>query len=110
MCTSATIIGNGRLLASGRVDELIDSGPGTYAVTVPDAAAAGVALSSAGFVVSASPTGVRVESEDPAAITRTLADAGIWLTGLTAERRDLESVFLELTSADTLGHDTGEVA
>ncbi len=40
-------------------------------------------------------------------MTRVLGEAGIWLTGLVAVRRDLESVFLELTAADTLGHEQG---
>ena len=34
-----------------------------------------------------------------------LAGAGIWLSELTPVRADLETVFLELTAADTLGRD-----
>ncbi|MDO9454491.1 ABC transporter ATP-binding protein [Nocardioides sp.] len=108
VCTSATIIGNGRLLASGRVDDLIGSaGASAYVVEVPDPAPAGEALAAAGLVATPAPDGLRVETDDPALVTRTLGEAGIWLTALTPQRRDLESVFLELTAADTLGHGEG---
>ncbi|WP_245155126.1 ABC transporter ATP-binding protein [Nocardioides sp. 1609] len=105
VCTSATIIGNGRLLASGRVEDLLDTGAAAYAVEVADPDAATRLLTGAGLTVAATTTGLRVESDDPAAITRTLGEAGVWLSALTPLRRDLESVFLELTAADTLGHE-----
>jgi ABC-2 type transport system ATP-binding protein len=110
VCTSATIIGNGRLLASGSVDSLLDSGPAAYAVEVPDAERAGQALGAAGLAATTTDEGLRVETDDPTRITRTLGEAGIWLSALTPLRRDLESVFLELTAGDTLGdpgHDPG---
>ncbi len=109
VCTSATIIGNGRLLASGRVDDLLDGGTtAAYAVTVPDPAAAARVLEAAGLAASFTETGLRVESADPATITRTLAGADLWLTSLTPLRRDLESVFLELTATDTLGQGSAQ--
>ena len=107
VCTSATIIGNGRLLASGRVDELVDGGPSAYAVTVADPRAATRALTTAGLVASLDADVLRVETEDPALVTRTLGEAGLWLTSLTPLRRDLESVFLELTATDSLHHGDG---
>ena len=107
VCTSATIIGNGRLLASGRVDELVDGGPSAYAVTVADPGAATRALTTAGLVASLDADVLRVETEDPALVTRTLGEAGLWLTSLTPLRRDLESVFLELTATDSLHHGDG---
>ncbi|MFA6298590.1 MAG: ABC transporter ATP-binding protein [Nocardioides sp.] len=109
VCTSATIIGNGRLLASGRVDELLQGGTAALRVAVPDVAAAKRVLEAADLVVTApaGETSLLVESDDPAQVTRTLGEAGIWLTALTPVRRDLESVFLELTEADTLGHTSG---
>ena len=110
VCTSATIIGNGRLLASGRVDDLTGGGKAAYAVRVPDVEAAARALAAAGLTATTSDTGLDVESDDPALITRSLAAAEIWLTGLTPLRRDLESVFLELTAADTLGTTTRDGA
>jgi ABC-type multidrug transport system ATPase subunit len=106
VCTSATIIGNGRLLASGRVDDLIGGGT-TYRLVVPEPSAAKGVLSDAGFVVVAADAALTVESDRPPAdITRALGAAGIWLSELTPVRADLESVFLDLTADDTLGRET----
>jgi ABC-2 type transport system ATP-binding protein len=108
VCTSATIIGNGRMLASGRVDDLLDDGAAAHDVVVPNAAAAIAVLTAVGLDAHRLGDGlVRVETADPARVTQALGEAGIWLTGLTAVRRDLESVFLELTADDTLGHEDG---
>ncbi len=63
-------------------------------------------LDAAGLAARADDDRVLVESDDPALITRTLGAADIWLTGLVSRRRDLESVFLELTADDTLGHES----
>ncbi len=94
VCDSATIIGHGRMLASGRVEELIGTST-TYRVVVADPAAGARLLESAGH-------GVRVEGPvlvvdtpgPPEAITRTLADGGVYLAELVPVRADLESVFL----------------
>ena len=102
VCSSATIIGNGRLLASGRVDDLLQ-GDAAYRVVVPDPAAALPVLTAAGFTAEAQNGSLLVESVDPAAITRTLASADVWLTGLTPVRTDLETFFLRLTDGDRLG-------
>jgi ABC-2 type transport system ATP-binding protein len=103
VCTSATIIGNGRLLASGTVDDLLGEGT-AYRVAVPDVAAATAVLTAAGLPASPDPAGgLRVETEDPAAVTRALGAADIWLTELTPLRQDLETFFLQLTAADNLG-------
>ncbi|GEP34210.1 multidrug ABC transporter ATP-binding protein [Nocardioides szechwanensis] len=112
VCTSATIIGNGRMLASGPVDELLQGGPASMRVDVPDPTAAHRVLDGAGFVVTTPADGASllVESDDPSRVTQVLGEAGIWLSALTPVRRDLESVFLELTEADTLGHTLGHEA
>jgi ABC-2 type transport system ATP-binding protein len=99
VCTSATIIGQGRLLATGRVDELVGAST-AYRVGAPDPDAAARALREAGFPVS---DGLVIETDRPADVTRALAGAGIWLTELAPVRRDLESVFLELTAGTELG-------
>ena len=105
VCTSATIIGNGRLLASGRVADLIGTGT-TYRLVVPEPDAAKGVLAEAGFAVVADGAALTVDSDrSPAEITRTLAGAGIWLSELTPVRADLETVFLELTAGDTLGRE-----
>ncbi|WP_166139245.1 ABC transporter ATP-binding protein [Nocardioides ochotonae] len=107
VCTSATIIGQGRLLASGTVEDLLGSGT-AYRVAAADPTAAARALASSGLVVSPDTAGsLRVETDDPESITRRLAEAGIWLTELTPLRPDLETFFLELTAASSLdGPDT----
>jgi ABC-2 type transport system ATP-binding protein len=107
VCTAATIIGNGRLLASGRVEDLLGGGT-SYRLLVPDAAGAATVLERAGFTVSSGSAPGRGHLDvdtgrPPEEITRTLGDAGIWLAELTPVRADLETVFLELTAADTLG-------
>jgi ABC-2 type transport system ATP-binding protein len=103
VCSSATIIGNGRMLASGLVDDLIGAGT-AYRVVTADQSAAGAVLSAAGMTVSAMDGTLRVDSDRPSAdITRALAGSGIYLSELTPIRADLETVFLELTDADTLG-------
>jgi ABC-2 type transport system ATP-binding protein len=103
VCSSATIIGNGRMLASGLVDDLVGAGT-TYRVVTSDRAAAGDVLTRAGMTVSVQDGTLRVDSDRPSAdITRALAGSGIYLSELTPIRADLETVFLELTAADTLG-------
>jgi ABC-2 type transport system ATP-binding protein len=104
VCTSATIIGNGRLLASGTVDDLLGAST-AYRVVVPDPPAARLVLAAAGLVTTTSPVdgAVVVETDEPAWITELLAAQGIWLTELTPVRADLETFFLQLTAADTLG-------
>ena len=107
VCTSATIIGSGRLLASGPVEELLQGGSAaSLRVAVPDPVAAQQVLTAAGLVVTGPVGGdLLVESDEPSRVTQVLGEAGIWLSALTPVRRDLESVFLELTEADTLGHE-----
>jgi ABC-2 type transport system ATP-binding protein len=101
VCTSATIIGNGRMLASGQVDDLVGAST-AYRVGAPDPDAARQVLTEAGFSVG---DGLLVDTDRPAEVTRALGAAGIWLTELTPVRRDLEAVFLELTAGTELGGD-----
>ncbi|TYL55686.1 ATP-binding cassette domain-containing protein [Nocardioides sp. BGMRC 2183] len=110
VCTSATIIGNGRLLASGRVEELLGATT-AFRVGVPDAEAAVTLLRRSGLSATLDDPGsgtVRVETDDPASITRALGEAGLWLSELTPLRADLESFFLDLTAGEHLGAERGE--
>ncbi|GAA2003325.1 ABC transporter ATP-binding protein [Nocardioides kribbensis] len=126
VCTSATIIGNGRLLASGTVDDLL-AGAAAHRVVTPDPVLAARVLRAAGLAVtgpaedpgdhpgdhraghpadhpgSEPDHALTVETDDPARVTRVLAEAGVWLSELTPVRQDLESYFLALTADDTLG-------
>ncbi|WP_370288184.1 ABC transporter ATP-binding protein [Nocardioides sp.] len=105
VCTAATIVGRGRVLASGTVADLLgDSDAHLVEVAPEDADHALAALSAAGLGVVHEGGGVlRVSAADPARITRTLGKDGVWLRRLDPLARDLESVFLELTRGAELG-------
>ena len=104
VCTSATIIGNGRMLASGTVEELLSSSGSTYRVGVADPVAARHHLERAGFTVTAGEHGLVVDGGRAAEeITRTLGEQGLWVAELTPVRLDLETYFLDLTRDETLG-------
>ena len=106
VCDSATIIGHGRMLASGRVEDLIGAGT-TYRVVVADPDAA--ARRAAGRRLTAYGATRRCWSSTPPShptITRALARGRDLLSELVPVRADLESVFLQLTEESTLGHGT----
>jgi ABC-type multidrug transport system ATPase subunit len=108
---TVSIIGRGRLLAQGDVKEILAASGGgeTIRVGVDAAGRAREVLEAGGFVVASAterqlivtvPTG---QGLDPAKITKTLADAGLYVNELTPIRADLESVFLDLTAEEHLG-------
>jgi ABC-2 type transport system ATP-binding protein len=105
VCHSVSIIGNGRLVASGRVDDLV--GDNTLAIArvwVANSAAATRHLEQAGFRVVPDGDHLNVEGfEHPEDITRILADQGLYVRELSPVRADLESVFLQLTQGHSLG-------
>jgi ABC-2 type transport system ATP-binding protein len=104
VCDSVSIIGNGRLLAHGRVADLVGGdGRHGYLVGVADSAAAAAHLQHAGLVVRRDNDHLYVEgAKDPSDITRILAGHELYVAELSAVRPDLESVFLTLTQDDTL--------
>lgn len=102
VCTSATIIGNGRLLASGKVEDLLGTTT-AHRIVTPDLAVAATTLQNAGIEAVVVDGVVRAETDAPARITQALGEAGIWLTELAPMRADLESYFLSLTADSTLG-------
>ena len=96
---TVSIVGRGRLLASGTVAEVIGDRVGAVRVVAPDLAAAAAVLTGAGLTVTPDNGGLRVEGEsDPGRITWLLGTQGIWLRELVATRPGLEAVFLELTA------------
>ncbi len=104
VCTSATIIGNGRMLASGPVEELLAGSHTGYRVGVADPEAARGHLEAAGFGVVHDGRVLLVETEQPPeTITQELARHGLWVAELSSVRPDLESFFLDLTRDQTLG-------
>jgi ABC-2 type transport system ATP-binding protein len=97
---TVSVIGHGRLLASGRVDELVGAGKvATVRVGVDEPVRAGEVLRDAGLQVRSEAGVLFVDGADDAAqITRTLAAELLFVRELTPVKVDLESVFLELTS------------
>ena len=106
---TVTIIGRGRLLAEGDVNNILAPGGQLAArVGVSDHLRAAEILSTSGFAVEPLPNRVLKVSLvnrklDLAVITRLLADQGLYVSELTPIQPDLESVFLDLTSGQHLG-------
>jgi ABC-2 type transport system ATP-binding protein len=101
ICDSVTIISRGRRVAHGPVDSVLAGhDKGEYRVKATDVEAAQRILAEAGGTVRVE-AGALIASavSDPAWITKTLGAQGVWLTELTPVAPDLESVFLDLTTA-----------
>jgi ABC-type multidrug transport system ATPase subunit len=103
-----TVIGDGRLLAEGDVNQILASdGHLAARVGVSDHLRATEVLTAAGF--TAEPLQNRIlkvslanHKLDLAVITRLLADQGLYVSELTPIQPDLESVFLNLTAGQHL--------
>jgi ABC-2 type transport system ATP-binding protein len=103
VCDGVTIIGNGRMLASGRVDDLLGGSSG-HRVVVADPVRAAAVLDRAGLTATPDGEALRVETErSPEDISRALGAEEIWVRELTPLRTDLETVFLQLTEGEALG-------
>lgn len=101
---TVSIIGHGRLLASGRVADVIgDQTATSLRVGVSDLVAAQRILTDGGLLVRQDGGLLVVEGiSDGAEITRRLAAHDLFVNELTPVRADLESVFLELTAEEGL--------
>lgn len=98
VCHSVSIVGEGRLLTSGPVQELLGQKVSRTRLTVADPRAAQHFLETAGHTVSRDGGALVVEGhEDPAQLTRLLAERGLFVSELTEVRPTLESFFLGLT-------------
>jgi ABC-2 type transport system ATP-binding protein len=99
VCHSVSIIGAGRLLASGDVDDLVgEHQTKQVRVAVADPTAAQRVLEQARYRVTREGDRLAVEGAERAEdITRVLAEKSIYVRELTPVRADLESVFLRLT-------------
>ena len=106
---TVTIIGRGRLLAEGEVGTILEGGTGTSTrVRLDDPDRGAELLRGSGLDVDQQPDrSLLVASASgelaPSTITKLLADQGLYVSELTPVRRDLESVFLELTAEEQLG-------
>ena len=112
VCHSVSIIGNGRLIASGKVDDLVgDNTLSVVRVWVADRAAAVRHLEAARYRVTLDGDHLNVEgAAHPEDITRVLAQQGLYVRKLAPVRGDLETVFLALTQDVSLGGDAGGAA
>ena len=101
---TVSIIGHGRLLASGRVADVIgDQTVTSLRVGVADPVTAQRILTDGGLRVRLDGGLLVVEGiSDGAEITRRLAARNLFVNELTPVRADLESVFLELTAEEGL--------
>ncbi|MEO6998638.1 MAG: ATP-binding cassette domain-containing protein [Terracoccus sp.] len=101
---TVSIIGRGRLLAAGSVQDVVGRGhTDGFKVGVSDPVSAAEVLRSSGLTVTLDGTMLRVEGvDDGAVLTRRLAEHGLWLEELVPLRADLEAVFLELTAGQGL--------
>lgn len=104
VCHSVSIIGHGRLLATGEVDSLLgDPGRGTTRVVVADPTAAARVLVANGHPVRRDGDALLVDdAEDPAELTRLLAEQRMYVSEIGRLGPDLERAFLELTRGETL--------
>ena len=108
---TVSIIGRGRLLAEGEVDDILAATGGqAVRALVADPARAAAVLTPAGFSVLPLPVGrleVRRSGDQPgfvpAQVTWLLAQQGLFVAELVPVRADLESVFLDLTAEEHLG-------
>ena len=98
VCHSVSIVGNGRLLASGRVEDLLGENVSRTRVGVTDPHGARHFLEAAGYTVTRQGDLLVVEGhEHPEQITKLLAAKGVYVSELSAIRPTLESFFLKLT-------------
>lgn len=111
---SVTIIAKGKLLASGTLAEITGQHVATVRIRVDDAVRAVGVLTAAGFAVTPDGDSLVVGgADDPAAVTKALADVGLYVRELNPVGGDLESVFLDITqtwpAAETAAHTHREV-
>jgi ABC-2 type transport system ATP-binding protein len=98
VCHSVSIVGEGRLLASGRVEDLLGQGIARARVRATDPGAAAHVLTTAGYTVTRTGDDLVVEGhERPEQISRILADRQVYVRKLVEVRPTLESFFLKLT-------------
>ncbi len=98
VCSSVSIIGDGRLLAAGQVGELLGESTARTRVGVTEPDRATAVLLAAGYEVVREGPDLLVEGhEHPEEISRRLAEQGLYVHELSAIRPTLETFFLKLT-------------
>jgi len=100
-CDRVAILTQGRCVATGTVDEVLERGHRTtLRVGVHDLAAGLAVLHEAGIPASRNHTCLEVDlpASEAARVSETLARQELWVTELHADEASLEDVFLELTT------------
>jgi ABC-2 type transport system ATP-binding protein len=114
-CDRVAILSRGRCVTQGTVDEVsAAAGHGAaLLVTVADLVGALAVLDRAGIPAEASDVHLRVAvaASEATLISRTLGEAGHWVSELRPEERSLEDLFLEVTDElGTPGRNRGDAA
>lgn len=94
------VVARGSLRFQGPLEELIGGVTGVR-VTVADLAGGGEVLAAAGFEVEVDADSIRVVTEDGSAVSRVLAEAGMFPSALVPAGGNLEAAFLGLTGDGT---------
>jgi ABC-2 type transport system ATP-binding protein len=99
ICDRVAVLDSGKVVAEGRVTELLGGGV-TVKVRVPDTRAAAACLAQLPGVERVDPNGayVLVSGRESGAIVEHLARHGIIPTEVASGQRDLEQLFLQLTA------------
>lgn len=109
---TVSIIGRGRLLREGRVEELLTGG-GRVRVRIRPVEDAARVLTQAGYLVGLDGSDlITVSSPDagaqPDAVARVLGESGLWPSELVRATQSLEDVFLALTAREHLTATQGQ--
>ena len=101
-CDSVMVIRVGELLYAGGLDDLLHQAVDHVLVepeSADDTERLAHAIGSAGlsYTVDASQIRVSIDAEDAARVSRVAGEIGVFLKALSPVRKDLESVFLEMT-------------
>ena len=103
ICDRVAIIDRGKLILSGRVDEVLaEASRPSLIVGVDNLTVGAATLRNAGLNVEVDDTYLRValSASDAAHVTKLLADVGLYLNELRAESVSLEELFLSITAHD----------
>jgi ABC-2 type transport system ATP-binding protein len=100
ICTSVTIVAEGRSVRTGTVDAVLAGGSAVRVrLKVSDPAAATAVLAEGGLAVAQQDGWLMVSGAVPSEVNRLLGERGIWADELGPDHADLEDVFLSLTQA-----------
>ena len=108
VCDSVAILSRGRLIAQGKVADLVQSGGGErVSLRTTDNAKAVEILSALDWVEEVQPRGesvlVTAPSERSSELSAALGRAEVYVTEMVAQGRSLEQYFLEVTGDDSDG-------